>query len=117
MASVGLTIDRVSSFIASSLLVLALIAAVADMVSFGSDPSPYSDVQVVLEGAGLMSQPFFQRTLLIAISIVALLMVLLFCMGTRAKPWAVWTRRGISVFVIGWMIIGYALWAKTGFDH
>jgi hypothetical protein len=42
---------------------------------------------------------------------------LLFCMGTRAKPWAVWTRRGISVFVIGWMIIGYALWARTGFDH
>ena len=117
MASVGLTIDRVSSFIASSLLVLALIAAVADMVSFGSDPVPYSDVHVVLEGAGLMSQPYFQRSLLITISIVALLMALLYCMGTRAKPWAVWTRRGISVFVIVWMIIGYALWARTGFDH
>jgi len=98
-------------------LVLALIAAVADMISFGSDPSLYADVQLVKENADLMAQPYFQRSLLISMSIVALLAGLLFCMGSKAKPCAVWTRRGIAAFVIGWMILGYTLWARTGFDH
>lgn len=117
MASVGVTIDRVSSILAGFLLVFALIAAIADMISFGSDPSRYSDVQLVRENVGLMAQPYFRRSLLISISIVVLLGALLVCMGSKAKPWAVWTRRGIVAFVIGWMVLGYTLWARTGFDH